>query len=325
MEAIGTLASQGFSLQAMMRYGLAANSASHCAAGRCGEKEDAPQVPANPTGVTSVSAGAMSYQRSERASLFITTQEGDVVELKIRNKESLQASGAIAEQEGETLSEVNVSASSSTKVSLKIKGDLNEAERTAIAAVIAQAGELAQDFFDGGVADAFSAAETLNVHANQLASVGMRFSLREQFTYAQISQAKPLPAPTAQNTEVPSPMNPPLPMQGAPSGAEIEKVSQPTAASEPMVPAAPPSAEGAFDLIRGFLTRLMDTLAAPAAEASTAKIELSLKLKLFQSVLVAATEEAPQAATSPPPLSPLVPETLDALAAQQTAPLHLVS
>lgn len=70
----------------------------------------------------------------------------------------------------------------------------------------------------------------------------------------------------------------------------------------------------------------MEKLSAPApGTVSGASLELSLKLRIFQSVVTqAATTKAAETGTDST-LSPLVPETLDTLAARQEAPLQAVA
>jgi hypothetical protein len=80
----------------------------------------------------------------------------------------------------------------------------------------------------------------------------------------------------------------------------------------------------ALDLIKGFLNQLLDKFESPTGGA-LASIELSLKLKIFQSTLVAATTATPSGNPARAPLPALVPDTLEALTARQEPPLHTVA
>lgn len=145
----------------------------------------------------------LSYRRSEGTSLFIKTQEGDTVELKITVRQSTSLA-ATQKQDGEqTTTAVEKAATLSARISFEVDGELNEEERAAIESVIGQVGQLAQQFFDDDVAGAFDAAAALKVDASQLASVGLKLSLREQMTYTSKGlPANVIPLPTA--TPVPA-------------------------------------------------------------------------------------------------------------------------
>ena len=87
----------------------------------------------------------LSYRRSERMSLVAETREGDRVRITFRSHESLQ----LAEAGGGEVepNRTMVTVRSSSKVSIKIHGDLNSAELTAIQDAFDQATELADEFF----------------------------------------------------------------------------------------------------------------------------------------------------------------------------------
>lgn len=275
-------------------------------------------------------SAALSYKRSEGTSLFIKTQEGDLVKLKISSRESLSMAATLTENEDGTTSTVTRQSMSSMRVSFEVEGDLNEEERAAIASVIEQAGALADQFFNDDVAGAFAAAQRLNVDASQLATVGLRMSLREEMTYT----AKGLPQ-TAGVTPLPAPATtaPPAAPSATPAAAPSTDAVPAPAATAPAPVAAPASPapaqtpeQTAPDVIRRFLTQLMDTLSAPAeGEDSSASLDLSLKLRIFQSVVTSAAESKAAEQGEESALPPLVPETLEALAARQEPPLKDVA
>lgn len=287
-------------------------------------------------------AAALSYRRSEGTSLFIKTQEGDLVKLKISSRESLSMSATLGQDGEQTVATVGKESASSLSISFDVEGDLNEEELAAIRSVIEQTGQLAQQFFNDDVAGAFAAAERLQIDATQLANVGLRMSLREQMTYSAKNLPRgdtvtPLPAATPVSTQPPA--------EPTPTPATIAAVAAPTAttpvASTPApssttkpAPATTPTSEAtptpptqsAPDVIRRFLTQLMDKLSAPGAGGVTsASLDMSLKLRIFQSVVTSAAETKAADTGTGPALSPLVPETLDAMAARQEPPLKAVA
>ena len=137
---------------------------------------------------------ALRYSRSEKTSLMIRTQEGDVVTLRFRQSESV-ALDANSSDDGETeLTEIDLNAKTSTKLRVMIKGDLNADELSAIRSVVEQAGSLASAFFSGDASGAFDQASQLQIDGQQLAKVALRFRVRENLSYAQTGPSLPLPA-----------------------------------------------------------------------------------------------------------------------------------
>ncbi|MEQ1773814.1 MAG: hypothetical protein ABL891_08525 [Burkholderiales bacterium] len=324
-----------------------------------GEHADAAPVaqPALPaaTESTAESATALTYRRTEKTALYIQTQEGDTVRLKIKSREAVDAASATAQSGDTVVSELQLAARSSTKIAISVEGDLNPDELAAIQSVVEQAGELADAFFAGNLPSAFSDAAALQIDASQLSQVGLRLSMREQTTYAHLGAQRALPAPAP----VPAPASAPVAAPAAavttataPDGAAPATAAEPVATAPATTPAAPagdtaspvaadnapplPAAAGVRQTITGFLHQLLDTLGAAAQPQngadSSASIHMALKIKIFQSVLMTASSSAiapagagTAAATNPSALPALVPETLDALAAQQQSPLSVAA
>ncbi len=128
-------------------------------------------------------AATLSYQRTERAGLYIVTKEGDVVRLRIKVSDSLNATASSGTTDGTQVAQLAVDARSSVKISFHVDGDLNANELDAIRGVVEQVGALADQFFAGDVPAAFAAAQDLNIDGSQLAKVGLRLSVRESVTY----------------------------------------------------------------------------------------------------------------------------------------------
>lgn len=281
-------------------------------------------------GPQSATMAALSYRRAENTSLFIKTREGDTVELKIRSREAMSLTAAQLQDGDQTATAVQQRSNSSTRISFEVEGDLSEDELAAIREVIEQADALAAQFFNDDIAGAFAAAERLQMDGAQLASVAFSASLREQITYTEKSTARPAGAPPATGLPGPQPAanvaSPPAEPPPAPQAA-----ATPTPASMPLqipdsappTPAAAPPATDPLATIRQFLTDLVDQLSAPgAAAAKGTNLELSLKFRIFQSVVTTRAATQPAAGDAAKPLPDLVPETLGALAAQQDPPLR---
>ena len=333
-EAGGTDAGGGFRRRSAEGLG-ASKGLAHC---RDCDKDDA-RKPDRASAPQSAAMAALSYRRAESTSLFIQTRDGDTVELKIRSREATSLAAAQWQDGDQTASAVQQRSLSSTRMSFEVKGELSAEELAAIRDVVEQADALAGQFFDNDVAGAFAAAERLHMDGSQLASVAFSASLREQLTYTEKSSSRPASAPLATSGE---PLGPPSARDVAPASAEAASgpVAAPTVDSAPPAtipvqlpdslappPAATPGASPTADpltSIRQFLTNLLDQLSAPGP-SEAASLDLSLKIRIFQSVVTTAAAAQPAAGDSAEPLPALVPETLDALAAPQDPPLRALA
>jgi hypothetical protein len=287
------------------------------------------------------SAATLRYRRTERTALYIETQEGDLVRLKIKVRDSLTAN---AGQDGDTtVADTELNGKSSVKIRFSVEGDLNADELAAIRSVVEQASALAEEFFAGDLTQAFAAAQSLEFDGAELARVGLRLSVRESLTYSAAGTYRPVPTTVATSpSALPAPAPAEQPAEpaaiAAPSTvAEPEATTAPVA-SEPVeapgseAPATPPAsdpvapsrdvASQALAAIADFVAQLLESLTeAPVAEdgASAASIELSLKVRIFQSIVlnVAPTQAPESPSEGAADGLPLVADTLDALAAAE--------
>ncbi|MEM7081781.1 MAG: hypothetical protein AAF465_03525 [Pseudomonadota bacterium] len=151
-------------------------------------------------GVREAVQSAIAYDRSESGTLQLRTQEGDIVRMKFLNSESYNAQNQQFEEGGTVISDFSMLGSNSSQFKVVVEGDLNGEELAAIRDVLIQAREMATNFYDGDVKNAFSMASQLNFDSEQLANVNMQFNLRETVTYADIL-AQAAPAPTDPATQ----------------------------------------------------------------------------------------------------------------------------
>lgn len=138
----------------------------------------------------------------QRSAIRIRTQEGDIVKLSLRHADTLAARDvAVAERDG-VASSTEVAVSSSSRLKLHVKGDLNENELAAIQSVFAQAEAIADDFFDGDLGAAFNLAQGFEYDADQLSKVNMRFRSETvtNTTYAETTRgiARPVETPAVE-------------------------------------------------------------------------------------------------------------------------------
>jgi hypothetical protein len=305
-----------------------------------------------PEGATDGTA-TLRYRRSERAALYIQTQEGDIVRVRIKVRDAATATVTDGSGTDAPAAEPTVNARSSVKVSFHVDGNLSADELAAIQDVVTQVGALADEFFAGDLPAAFASAQDLNIDGSQLARVGLRLSQRQSITYsgpvlpppAATEQPAPaaLPAPqptaeaaptapadvaapTAAGTDAATSAAPADAVTDAPTPEAPVSVPDATVPTTDAASAAPTSVAGdVLATIGSFLHQLLDALGAPAEsnDAPTqVSLSLSLKLRLFASAVVNVAAAEPAASDgSGPAAAPLVADTLDALAAAHEPPL----
>ena len=255
---------------------------------------DAEQLPER----LEASAERTVYRRKERSSLEITTQEGDRVRIDVRSKENFRQSSLHVSDGTTEITQESVRVASRTRIVLKINGDLNDAERTAIDALVAQVDLLADEFFTSGAAEAFANASALEFDTEQLAQYSLKLRLSERMRYERIAlsiapanQIDPQTAPLGQLQDVASTQ---------PGGNLIEPPHEtvealPTPTEEPVAATQQSDASGQLpnpgvdeqqlrDLIGTFVRQILDQL-AQSANASELRIETSAKLKLLRTVV----------------------------------------
>ncbi len=280
-----------------------------------------------------VSTASLAYRRTERTTLQIRTQEGDVVRLKFNVKDSLRAEAATVEDDETVISEISVRARSTTRLKISVQGDLNADELAAIQSVVEQAGALANEFFAGGTAEAAALASSIELNPDQLEQVRLRLSLRERLTYTQIGNAAiAQPAPAAVGAAAPAVTDAAQPLA---STAPADPAQNVVATAAPLQDEAPtetvadgqpvlfPDILSAFDAIATFLTDLLEALSAipePAepSDDTTAfalRYDVSFKLRVFQSILISvAVAEGDDGDET---LPPIVDDALEGLAAER--------
>lgn len=148
----------------------------------------------------------------QRSTVRIRTQDGDIVTLTFRQRESF--SGLSAADASGSITELEMS--SRTRMDLKVRGDLDDGEMQAIQAVFDRAQEIAGSFFGGDLAEAFAKASELEFDDSELAKVRMNFREQEvtRIRFAQID-----PYPVLQPAVPASPVE--LPAVDAPASAGV--------------------------------------------------------------------------------------------------------
>lgn len=272
-------------------------------------------------------ASSLTYRRSERTTLYIQTQEGDVVRLKFSSREATSLETTYERGGGIETTELSLQTRTASKLSVRVRGDLNAEELAAIVDTINQAVELADDFFGGDVQAAFQSAAAFDIDGEQLARVTLKMRMKERLTYTAVgfigpsvaaaSGTGPTVLPSVPDTSVeaenPAPQSTePSAEPGAEPGAEA-----PTGGAEA---GAAVARHHALNAVGDFLGRILAALSADEAESPAHSLHASLKIRIVQSTFLTLaltrTEE---------PLQELAIETLDALAEQEQEPVSHVA
>ena len=265
---------------------------------------------------SSASILSIESRERQRSTIRIRTQEGDIVRLDVRRSNRLSAQDVAASNQNGSVSNTELAVSSRSRLTLSVKGDLNDAEFAAIQNVFAQAESIANEFYDGDLSAAFSLASNLEFDVEQLSNVNLRFRSREvtTATYGQIRERAVLPPALEPQPAPPPAAKPEEPDRAAP-GPVVSPVTadvEPRATDDIVTPApdpveppaqAPQTADllGApflefFALLTDFLSSVADgferaaeRLSEDAAQRETSAFKFhysqSFKLQIFKSVL----------------------------------------
>lgn len=253
----------------------------------------------------------------QRSTIRIRTQEGDIVRLDLKRSDRLAAEDIAVSNERVFATRTDVAVSSRSRFSLSVRGELNEAEFTAIQGVFAQAEAIADEFFGGDLAAAFGLASSLEFDTGQLARVNLRFRSRETSaaTFAQLTEARAQPVVQTDAPIAPSELAPaPDPVPGATPAldvmpravepdAQVENVVAPETTSDNLAAETPEYGFTPFlqffELLADFLRNVSDGFELQARDGSATlryHYSQSFKLTLLKSVLeLTAPEESTDA------------------------------
>ncbi|MEM6512367.1 MAG: hypothetical protein AAF660_05100 [Pseudomonadota bacterium] len=247
----------------------------------------------------------------QRSSIRIRTQEGDLVTLDLRRRDSFSAEDVAIRGANGAFTTTEVSVSSRSRLQFSVRGDINEQELSAIQAVFEQAEAIADDFFGGDLARAFDAASSLNYDAGQLARVSLKFREREvtRVEVAEFGTVAPPPAidsrPVRIPVELPSVVTPREPVEtpagAAPIADVTEKASAPAdigaqlvQASDAVTEDAPPTevapdpkgaVEAFVENLGDFLRSTLEGFSTPGSGDQRFFYSESFKLKILKSVI----------------------------------------
>lgn len=235
------------------------------------------------TSSASAVASSASFSLRQRASFEFVTQEGDVVELTVRNRAAFSTSYASVQDASGSASVAETNIVSSSRLSIEVHGDLNDKELAAIKAVLTQVEGLADKFFGGDVQAAFAASSDLHIDSTQLASVAVEMSSRMRLRGSAASGSGANEA--TGNSTPPAPALEPAPAAAAAETPAAAPAAAPAPAPAPAA-ALPVSVQPAATFLGFALMQLQ----------SVASFEMSMQTKLRLLVLAVMP---PPTATAP--------------------------
>ncbi|MDF2180339.1 DUF5610 domain-containing protein [Aliiglaciecola sp. CAU 1673] len=146
-----------------------------------------------------VSQTAMSYSRQDAGALVIRTRDGDEVTIRFEDARQFAASQSVrlessaGDEEGtggqRVSSEQQALFFQRSSFSYSVNGDLDEEELKAIGQLVADAADLADEFFNGDVELAFNQALELGFDEKELTGFAFQLSRQEQVKVIQAYEA----------------------------------------------------------------------------------------------------------------------------------------
>lgn len=141
------------------------------------------------------------YRYSEKQSLQLelVTQEGDYVRIDIRS-DFYQSGQLQGDADGLSLQQNQQENQFQRYI---VQGDLNEQEKAALDQLLAKSADLAVDFFNGDVEQAFEQAVSLGFDSQQIAGFSLQINQQQQLqTYTEVQQLAPQPPQQLANDQV---------------------------------------------------------------------------------------------------------------------------
>ncbi len=214
-----------------------------------------PATAPTPSDVTSVTQSVAREVRQERGAIDLVTAEGDKVSIRFRSKEVVTGSVTQTTQaDGTKTTATSTSLFSRAGVKIEVDGNLNADELAAINNLLGKVDEIATKFFSGDVQSAFSAAASLNVSSDQIASYQLDLTYSRKVAAAAWGVTRVgAPDPSSIGTQPPAlppadnSTTPTAPSSGAATNVAASTASNVAAstASGTAIPSAPDTATSA--------------------------------------------------------------------------------
>jgi hypothetical protein len=253
------------------------------------EQETAPSADA-------FAAIAAEYQRRESASLEIRTQQGDVVELRIRNRSELEVESAYYRDGELSAASFAVEQESRLEFEIDIDGELNAEESAAVRALVTRAESLANRFWNTDVGQAFELGAALDYDESLLAGFRMHLAVAERYTLAGFQSPEPAAAPEVPDAAAAAPSAPATASASAPASESAAPASNPAPSATPAetpVPTPLDPVEAISETIRDFLR----DLTGPKPLGSSLRLTQQARLDFLIEGIGLGRPEAPSSRT----------------------------
>ncbi len=222
--------------------------------------------------------GGATYQVTEKGTIRLQTQEGDVVTIRLRNSATVNY-GATGAATG-AAAYAQQSSYGSSRFSVSVQGNLNPAELGAINSVLGQVDTLANQFFSGNFADAFATASALQTDPTEIARVSIRLSESETLSVAGPASAPATPAtPSTPTTPDPTTTASGATSVGGTGAPSTVTTTDPTAGSTAAAPASTDTTSGSTSTTPG-----ASTTGATPTPASTDGTSATTPQTLFDAI-----------------------------------------
>lgn len=255
-----------------------------------------------------------AHVRRERGRIELVTQDGDVVRIAYRARESERVTVAGSQGgQGSALS-ARIATDQSARIRVSVRGELDAGELAAIEDFLGKIDALAMHFYDGDAEAAFAAAAALQVDPEEIVRYAVKLSVRERYAMTAQVQAPPVPSGQSATTTAAAPASAATssPVAGAPSTAapaagdrdQASATAPAAAATAPaeLTPSAP-QADGVtaasaseapasgLDTIRRFVQSVLETAATPLSVYGAA-LQWGVRMELTEALLDEARSDA---------------------------------
>ncbi len=122
---------------------------------------------------------ASSQSQQRRFSLEVTTRDGDVIQIQASASQSSQSAMSLGSQGNQSSVSAVSSKSSSFELNFSIQGDLDQQEKQSLAHLMSQLNDVADEFFNGDLQQAFEQAKSLKYNDNEIAEFAFKAHRRE--------------------------------------------------------------------------------------------------------------------------------------------------
>lgn len=142
---------------------------------------------------------ALSHRREMETRLQIQTADGDTLELRLRQTETLRSETRVQARTGAAGASSSTWYATDLRLQVEIEGDLDDAELAAVNAVLAQADGLATRLAAGDFDGALEALGELSMEPAELRSVAVEIDARERLdvAVAQLRESRATPTDPA--------------------------------------------------------------------------------------------------------------------------------